>query len=80
MADAHICELVLDELARSGEIVVRGEGQVAHAFHLGGQFSNNQVLKALGSLINRNAVVRRRQHPQHMGDDDRPITYSLPKD
>lgn len=79
VCDAGVRRFVHDEFYRREQIEVRSESELSSALGFNGRYSNNQVLAAVGSLVNCGSIIRSRRQPEFIGDDDRPIIYRLAK-
>lgn len=75
MSDPVIREQLVDYLYR-GPVTVPSDSALRDEVGFN-DCSKNQVNKAMGRLITNGEVVRCRPEPQHMGDEERPITYIL---
>ncbi len=75
MSDPVIREQLKDYLYR-GPVTVPSDSALRDAVGFA-DCSKNQVNRAMGRLVSDGDVIRCRPEPQHMGDEDRPITYLL---
>ena len=77
MADSVIEDEIQTALRESptGRIVVATHGEFRYQASVNG--SSKEVKRALGSLIQRGAVVRSREPMQGCTDVERPITFRL---
>lgn len=78
MTDPALRELVRYQLARvGGRVTVDCQAQLGQRLQIDSRHSNRSVSRAMGSLVHAREVIRSRRPPQHMYDDDRPITFIL---